>query len=355
MTENHNLTTTSLVVALILLNHAGLQLERRLVLIFSGIVLIAWVAMLAITAVRHHTADAMSLLASFFNQDLGLTVAVGFTAFAIYLLARDHDRTRKEALKADRRRHNLTRFFSPLIVSELQERGQALGLERRNAAIMFVDLRDFTSFAETATARELAFVLAEYRQLVSQTIFDHGGTVDKFIGDGVMAVFGQPRPTDDDADRALACALDLVDTLSDWRSHGVRIGYPALDAAIGLHYGTVVGGVLDSGCHSEFTVIGDAVNVAQRLETLAKSLDASLVISSNLVARLQSPVPPAAWMSVTSAALPGRRLPIDVWYLLRATDSARGHNTPGYDTGVSQTALQRSAFQSLPAPDMGTM
>lgn len=71
MTENHNLTTTSLVVALILLNHAGLQLERRLVLIFSGIVLIAWVAMLAITAVRHHTADAMSLLASFFNQDLG--------------------------------------------------------------------------------------------------------------------------------------------------------------------------------------------------------------------------------------------------------------------------------------------
>jgi adenylate cyclase len=355
VTENHNLTTTSLVVAFILLNHAGLQLERRLVLVFSGIVLIAWVAMLAITAVRHHTVDAISLLASFFNQDLGLTVSFGFTAFAIYLLARDHDRTRKEALKADRRRHNLSRFFSPLIVSELQERGQALGLERRNAAIMFVDLRDFTSFTETATARELAFVLAEYRQLVSQTIFDHGGTVDKFIGDGVMAVFGQPRPTEDDADRALACALDLVDTLSDWKSHGFRNGHPALDAAIGLHYGTVVGGVLDSGCHSEFTVIGDAVNVAQRLETLAKSLDAPLVISCDLIARLQAPVPTAAWMSLKSAALPGRRLPIDVWYLSRATDSAGGHNTPGYDTGVSQTALQRSAFQSPPAPDMGTM
>jgi adenylate cyclase len=161
VTENHNLTTTSLVVAFILLNHAGLQLERRLVLVFSGIVLFAWVTMLAITAVRHHTADAMSLLASFFNQDLGLTVSFGFTAFAIYLLARDHDRTRKEALRADQRRHNLSRFFSPLIVSELQERGEALGLERRNAAITFVDLRDFTSFAETATARELAFVLAD--------------------------------------------------------------------------------------------------------------------------------------------------------------------------------------------------
>jgi adenylate cyclase len=355
VTENHNLTTTSLVVAFILLNHAGLQLERRLVLVFSGIVLIAWVAMLAITAVRHHTADAMSLLASFFNQDLGLTVSFGFTAFAIYLLARDHDRTRKEALRADQRRHNLSRFFSPLIVSELQERGEALGLERRNAAIMFVDLRDFTSFAETATARELAFVLAEYRQLVSQTIFDHGGTVDKFIGDGVMAVFGQPRPTEDDADRALACALDLVDALNDWRNHGVRNGYPALDAAIGLHYGTVVGGVLDSGCHSEFTVIGDAVNVAQRLETLAKSLDSPLVISSDLVARLRTPIPDATWISLNSAALPGRRLPIDVWYLLRAMDSGGIEHVPAYETGVSQTARQRSAFQSCPtAPDVGT-
>uniref|UniRef100_UPI0030C6F22A hypothetical protein n=1 Tax=Sinorhizobium sp. KGO-5 TaxID=1470810 RepID=UPI0030C6F22A len=118
---------TSLVVAFILLNHAGLQLERRLVLVFSGIVLIACVAMLAITAARHHTADAISLFASLFNHDLGLTVSFGFPAFAIYLLARDHDRTRNEALEADRRRQNLSGFFSPLIVSELQERGQALG------------------------------------------------------------------------------------------------------------------------------------------------------------------------------------------------------------------------------------
>ncbi|ACP22170.1 probable membrane-bound adenylate class-3/4/guanylyl cyclase (plasmid) [Sinorhizobium fredii NGR234] len=356
VTENHNLTTTSLVVAFILLNHVGLKLDRRLVLVFSGIVLVSWVAMLAITAVRHHTADVASLLAAFFNQDLGLTVSFAFTAFAIYLLARDHDRTRKEALKADRRRLNLSHFFSPLVVAELQDGGVGLGLERRNAAIMFVDLRDFTSFAETAPAPELAFVLAEYRQLVSQTIFDHGGTVDKFIGDGVMAVFGQPKPTAHDADRALACALDLVDALNDWKNNNLLKGYPALDVAIGLHYGTVVGGVLDSGCHSEFTVIGDAVNVAQRLEILAKSLDASLVISSDLVARLRMPVADATWMSLKSAALPGRRLPIDVWYLLGAMDSRAVEHVPAYETGVSQTARQRSVFQSSPpAPDAGTV
>ncbi len=169
------------------------------------------------------------------NQDLGLTVSFGFTAFAIYLLARGHDRTRREAIKADRRRLNLSRFFSPFVVSELQERGDALGLQRRNAAIMFVDLRDFTSFAETAPAPapELALVLGEYRQLVSQTIFEHGGTVDKFIGDGVMAVFGHPKPTEKDADRALACALELVDALSHWKRHSNHHGLPALHAAIG--------------------------------------------------------------------------------------------------------------------------
>ncbi|MBZ7924500.1 adenylate/guanylate cyclase domain-containing protein [Ensifer adhaerens] len=339
VTANHNLTTTSLVVAFILLVHVGLKLERRLVLIFSGIVLASWAMMLALTAARHDAAGPLSLLGAFFNQDLGLTVSFGFTAFAIYLLARDHDRTRKEALKADQRRHNLSRFFSPLVVSALQEQGDALGLERRRAAIMFVDLRDFTRFSETAPAPELAFVLAEYRQLVSQTIFEHGGTVDKFIGDGVMAVFGQPRPKEDDADRALACALDLVDILTDWKNHNALNGHPALDAGIGLHFGTVVGGVLDSGCHSEFTVIGDAVNVAQRLESLTKTLQAPLVVSAALMARLQAPVPPATWVQQEAVVLLGRRLPVDIWYLHHKTEiGARTSNQKGaaQDTARSE-------------------
>ncbi len=345
VSENHNLTTSGLVVAFILLVHVGLKLDRRLVLVFSGIVLTSWVVMLAITAARHPADDAASLLASFLNQDLGLTVSFGFTAFAIYLLARDHDRTRREAIKADRQRLNLSRFFSPFVVSELQERGEALGLQRRNAAIMFVDMRDFTSFAETAPAPELAFVLGEYRQLVSQIIFEHGGTVDKFIGDGVMAVFGHPKPTEKDADRALACALELVDALSDWKRHSNSNGLPALHAAVGLHYGTVVGGVLDSGCHSEFTVIGDTVNVAQRLETMAKSLATPLVVSSDVIAHLHSAVPYAAWVKQPLATLYGRREPIDVWYI---DPHDNGQTRQRYETDGLQTAIQRSDFQSVP-------
>ncbi|MFJ1310866.1 adenylate/guanylate cyclase domain-containing protein [Agrobacterium pusense] len=317
ITEDHNLTTSSLVVAFILLNHVALKQDSWLIIVFSGIVLLSWVAMLGVMAVRHQTGEAMSLFAAFFNRDLSLTLSFGFTAFATYLSAKDHDEARREALKADRRRFNLSRFFSPLVVAEIEEGSSVLDLERRNAAIIFVDLRDFTRFAETAAARELATVLTNYRDLVSAAIFEHGGTVDKFIGDGVMAVFGQPRSVEGDADRALACALELVDLLNDWMNHSFLRGYPALKTGIGLHYGTVVAGVLESGCHSELTVIGDAVNVAQRLEALAKPLDAPLVVSSALVSALIKTMPPADWIQQTSVELPGRRLPIDIWYLQR--------------------------------------
>jgi adenylate cyclase len=126
-------------------------------------------------------------------------------------------------------------------------------------------------------------------------------------------VFGRPKP----------CALDLVDALNDGMNHNFLNGYPALDAAIGLYSGTVVCGVLDSGCHSEFTVIGDAVNVAQRLEALAKTLSTPLSVSSDLIAQLKGPAPPANWQLQSSAQLPGRRVPIDVLILAENSTGSR--------------------------------
>jgi adenylate cyclase len=205
-------------------------------------------------------------------------------------------------------------FFSPLVVADLQEAGNILDLKRRPAAIMFVDLRDFTSYAETAPASQLAGVLADYRQTVAGTVFAFGGTVDKFIGDGIMAVFGQPTASDDDAERALACAMDLITLLREWRP--VQDG-PVFQAGIGLHYGTVIGGVLESGYHDEFTVVGDAVNVAQRLEGLTKDFDASLVVSSALLAQTRGGTLLRNWKWKKAVGLSGRRIPIDLAYLPR--------------------------------------
>ncbi|ACM40309.1 adenylate/guanylate cyclase domain-containing protein [Agrobacterium vitis] len=345
ITQDHNLTTSSLVVSFILLNHVGLKLDRWLIVVFSTIVVSAWVLMLAIMAFRHHDSSPGTLLANFFNQDLGLTVSFAFTAMAVYLLARDHDRTVRQALRIEEKRMNLSRFFSPTVVADLQTASASLDLERRDAAIMFVDIRDFTSYAETASSRELACVLGEYRHIVAGAVFAYGGTVDKFIGDGVMAVFGQPKPKADDARRALACALTLTEALEEWGGKKIEKGGPRLYAGIGLHYGTVLGGVLESGFHDEFTVIGDAVNVAQRLESLASLLKSPLVVSDRIIEEVPGMFGPNDWVYTNGVSIPGRKASVNIAYIRRTANLA---SPAGYETGDIHTDFKRSSFQSRP-------
>ncbi|BCH62764.1 adenylate cyclase (plasmid) [Agrobacterium vitis] len=345
ITQDHNLTTSSLVVAFILLNHVALKLDRLLIVAFSIIVVSAWVLMLALMAMRHHASTPGTLLTNFFNQDLGLTISFAFTALAVYLLARDHDRTVRQALRIEEKRMNLSRFFSPTVVADLQTASANLDLERRDAAIMFVDIRDFTSYAESAPARELARVLGEYRHIVAGTVFAYGGTVDKFIGDGVMAVFGQPKPKPDDAQRALACALSLTAALAEWRNDNIGRGGPCLNAGIGLHYGTVLGGVIESGFHDEFTVIGDAVNVAQRLESLASLLKSPLVVSDRIIEEVPGMFGADDWVYTNSVSIPGRKASVNIAYIRRSPNLA---SPAGYETGDMHTDFKRSSFQSRP-------
>ena len=315
ISENHNLTTSSLVIAFVMLNHVAFKLNKRLVVLFSTTVISAWLVMLAVTAYRHRLVSPGAILDSFFGQELALTASFTFTAFSVYMLAKEHDRTRRIAVRTEERRLNLSRFFSPTVIADLQEASQVLDLERREAAIMFVDIRNFTSYSENASPRELAKVLSEYRRIVAGTVFAHGGTVDKFIGDGVMAVFGQPKPCPDDAERALSCAIELMGRLATWHCGSLDDGGPALGTGIGLHFGTVIGGVLESGFHDEFTVIGDAVNVAQRLEALAKSLGSPLVVSAAIFSKISCYTVGPQWGHRRSVNLTGRRERIDVSYI----------------------------------------
>jgi adenylate cyclase len=336
ITDNHNLTTSSLVVAFVLLNHVALKLDQRLILLFSTIVVISWSSILAIMAYRHHAKAPGSIFSNFFNRDLALTISFAFTSLAVFLLARDHDHARRQAIKGEERRMNLSRFFSPTVVSDLQDASANLELERRNAAVMFVDIRDFTSYAELATARELARVLAEYRRIVAGSVVAHGGMVDKFMGDGVMAVFGQPKPLPDDTDRALACAIDLASALDRWRVANASTGGPFLEVGIGLHCGTVIGGDLESGFHDKFTVIDDVVNVAQRLEGLAKSLKAPLVVSEALLQEVPGEAQNSRWLRATNVKLAGRRETIDMAFLQSAIPMPLETPT-SYEIGERQT------------------
>lgn len=316
---DHALTAPSLAIAFMLLSHVALRLNPRLVVVFAAIVLTGWLALFAVTALPQGLGKLLgSLTALDFLAEAALAAAFVFAAFVSFLLTQDHNVLLEETIMQERRRQNLSRFFSPLVVSALQAEDVSMDLKRRDAAVMFVDLRAFTRFTETAELDALAELLAEYRQQVTGAVFDWGGTVDKFIGDGVMAVFGQPSPSPDDADRALRCALQLNDVLTQWSRRRQRDGEVALDAGIGLHFGPVIGGVLESGCHNEFTVFGDTVNVAERLERLTKSLGASVVVSASLLAKVRSSDELAPWIWKDAVELDGRSATLRVAYL-RAT------------------------------------
>jgi adenylate cyclase len=316
----HKLTTPVLAIAFLLLHHVALRLTPRLVVVFAMIVVAGWLSLLVVTAALHgfdHRVEAGPQPQPPYWSEGALVAAFGFATLVAFLLTRDHGLLLRQAIRSEQRRHSLSRFFSPRVVAGLQTGTFSTALERREAAVIFVDLRSFTTFAETATPHDLAELLIEYRQHVTRLVFEWGGTVDKFIGDGVMAVFGHPVPAANDAQQALSCALRLAVVLDGWKRQRQGDGKAALDAGIGLHFGPVVGGIISSGNHDEFTVFGDAVNVAERLERLTKTLGASIVVSAAALNRVPSAEDVAPWLWKHEVELHGRSGLVSVAYLSR--------------------------------------
>lgn len=315
---DHDLTAPTVAIAFLLLTHVALRLIPPLVLLFSGLVVAGWLSLLTVV-ISAHASQTIPLSNSWSNFLIegALAAAFAFASFVCYLLTKDHDILLRGAVASEKRRQNLARFFAPGVLAELQTKGTSLDLRQRRAAVMFVDLRSFTRFSETVPHEDLTELLQEYRQLVTQAVFQSKGTVDKFVGDGVMAVFGQPRSEPDDTARALECALHLSSSLARWKEDRARQGKPAIDAGIGLHVGPVIGGVLHSGSHDEFTVFGDAVNVAERLERLSKSLDAALVVSDAVMSESRLCKQDAPWVWKDAAELDGRNGSVRIAYLPR--------------------------------------
>jgi adenylate cyclase len=186
--------------------------------------------------------------------------------------------------EAARGRANLARHFPPSIVDQLAARDEPLGAVReQHVAVLFADIVGFTKLAERQPPEAVVATLRQFHARLEHCVFDHGGTLDKFLGDGMMATFGTPDPSPRDAAGALACAFAMQDAIAAWNAERLGRGEPAIRLSVGLHFGQVVIGDIGSARRLEFTVLGDTVNVANRLEALTRLLDVGIAASGELV------------------------------------------------------------------------
>ncbi len=222
----------------------------------------------------------------------------------------------------ERERGNLARYFSPNVVEELSKHDEPLKQVRtQNVAVLFVDIVGFTAFADGRTPEEVVRTLREFHALMEQEVFRHSGTLDKYLGDGLMATFGTPFVGAADASNALRCAQAMTAAVETWNGERQAAGEVPIRVSFGLHYGPVVLGDIGQTC-LEFAVIGSTVNAASRLEALTRSLDCELVASEDLVARAKSELGRAdvAFRPLVAEApqtIRGLEHPIAIWIQAR--------------------------------------
>jgi adenylate cyclase len=190
---------------------------------------------------------------------------------------REMDRRR---LAAERARANLARYFSPNLVDVLAERDEPFGpIRRQNVAVLFADIVGFTSISEVMPPELVVMLLRQFHERMTTQIFDCGGTVEKYVGDAILATFGVPMATELDAAQALKCADGMLTALDNWNRELTATGEAPLGIGIGLNYGPAVVGDVGSERSMSFTVIGDTVNTASRLQELTRTLDTALLAS----------------------------------------------------------------------------
>jgi adenylate cyclase len=185
-------------------------------------------------------------------------------------------------------RSNFERFFTPQLAKRIAESSETmkLGGDKRPIAVLFTDIRGFTAMSESMRPDDMATLLTEYLTEMVECVFAYEGTLDKFIGDSVMAQWGAPLGGADDADKAMAAAIAMMQELAKLNERWRAQGRPELEHGIGLNFGEAFAGNIGSERRLEFTVIGDVVNTAARLCAAA---DGEILLSEEFRLRLTNP------------------------------------------------------------------
>jgi len=188
-----------------------------------------------------------------------------------------------QELEKRRVRSLFSRFISPEMVDQMMATQDLSSLNKRSdISIIFSDIRGFTTLSEKLTPEEVVALLNPYLEAMSKMIYKHGGTVDKYEGDAIMAFFGEPVPFKDHAVRAMRASLDMRKALTELKDHWAKEGRPSkIEMGIGINSGEVFVGMVGSEQRINYTVIGDNANLASRLQDLTKTYDWPILISES--------------------------------------------------------------------------
>jgi PAS domain S-box-containing protein len=215
------------------------------------------------------------------------------------------------------KRANLARYFSPNIVNDLMQSGGRLDFARTQiVTVLFVDIIGFTRVSSTLTSVSTMALLREYLAIFEEAVFAHGGTLDKFLGDGLMATFGTPITGPADATNAVRCARMMGEKIVAWNGKRIAEGLDPLRIGIGLHHGEVVLGDIGGEQRMEFAVIGNTVNIANRIEAMTRQLDIAILASQEVmdaVRRENNPDVLEGFVDFGEHALRGREGLIRLW------------------------------------------
>jgi len=226
-----------------------------------------------------------------FSQNLTylLVVAVGLITLAWVI-----ESNLREATLQERSNSILGRYFSPEVRDEIEKNKFDLNEsaeKEQNIAVMFTDISDFTKLSEGLEPKKVLELLSEYQTKMVAAVFQNGGSVDKFIGDSVMATFGTPVSRGNDAQNALNCIRQMQISMREWEKERADQDLPIIKHRIGVHYGSCFVGNVGSKDRVEFTVIGDTVNVASRICEACKEVKSDVLISDEVKLRLSENLP----------------------------------------------------------------
>lgn len=213
-------------------------------------------------------ADRLDPFTAFTRDDLELVSAVAAQTAVAVENARSHERLAREEVA----RANYSRFLPQYVVQQILENPDSfkLGGVNQTLTVLFADIRGFTRLSEHAPPERVVHLLNNYFTAMTEIIFRHGGTLDKYIGDGLMSLFGAPTATPDDACNAVAAAVEMQREIEEINEELRSEGLSEIAIGIGLHTGVATVGYIGSERRSEYTAIGDTVNLAARLEQNAR-------------------------------------------------------------------------------------